>query len=143
MKQTKFLHREIPIRLSHRIEDLHQLPHDLSKSSSMQELYEMYMSSFQKLYGYKEPDNWDWEECLNYMKEVSTLKDEHANIELRVSKSISEYKKIIQYRNGYFDEDIINILGSNPLPFSAIYTISENYRNYAPIKEIISKDNLS
>ena len=109
MKQTRFLHREIPIRLSHRIEDLHQLPHDLSKSSSMQELYELYMNSFQKLYGYKEPDNWDWEECLNYMKEVSKLKDEHANIEHRVSKSISEYKKIIQYQNGYFDEDINNI----------------------------------
>ena len=35
-----------------------------------------------------------------------------------------------------FDEDILNILGSNPLPFSAIYTISEGHRDYSSIKEI-------
>ena len=38
-----------------------------------------------------------------------------------------------------FDEDILNILGSNPLPFSAIYTISESYRDYSSIKEITKK----
>ena len=31
---------------------------------------------------------------------------------------------------------ILNILGSNPLPFSAIYTISEGHRDYFSIKEI-------
>ena len=36
-----------------------------------------------------------------------------------------------------FDEDIIEILGENPLPFSAIYTISESYRDYNSIKKII------
>ena len=38
-----------------------------------------------------------------------------------------------------FDEDILNILGSNPLPFSAIYTISESHRDYPAIKEITKK----
>ena len=38
-----------------------------------------------------------------------------------------------------FDEDILNILGSNPLPFSAIYTISEPYRDYSSINEITKK----
>ena len=36
-----------------------------------------------------------------------------------------------------FDEDIIEILGENPLPFSAVYTISESYRDYNSIKKII------
>ena len=36
-----------------------------------------------------------------------------------------------------FDEDIIEILGENPLPFSAIYTISESHRDYNSIKKII------
>ena len=35
-----------------------------------------------------------------------------------------------------FDEDILNILGSNPLPFSAIYTISDKHRDYSSIKGI-------
>ncbi len=36
-----------------------------------------------------------------------------------------------------FDEDIIEILGENPLPFSAIYTISESHRDYSSIQKII------
>ena len=36
-----------------------------------------------------------------------------------------------------FDEDIIEILGENPLPFSAIYTISESYRDYNSMQKII------
>ena len=38
-----------------------------------------------------------------------------------------------------FDEDILNILGSNPLPFSAIYTIAEPHRDYSSIKKITKK----
>jgi len=38
-----------------------------------------------------------------------------------------------------FDEDIINILGENPLPFSAIYTISESNRDYKSIQKVIDE----
>lgn len=109
INHTKFLHKEIPIRLSHRIEDLHQLPHDLSKNQSMQEIYELYMNSFQKLYSYKTPKDWNWDECLDYVKEVSTLKDEHTDMELRVSNAIKDFKKEIKYTNGYFDQNIHDI----------------------------------
>ena len=37
----------------------------------------------------------------------------------------------------HFDEDIIEILGENPLPFSAVYTISESHRDYKSIQKII------
>ena len=37
-----------------------------------------------------------------------------------------------------FDEDIVDILGENPLPLSAVYTISELARNNESIKSIIS-----
>ena len=36
-----------------------------------------------------------------------------------------------------FDEDILNVLGFNPLPYSASYTISDNYRNQQSIEELI------
>jgi len=109
ISHTKFLHKEIPIRLSHRIEDLHKLPHDLSKNTSMQEIYELYMNSFQKLYSYKASEVWDWDNCLDYVEEISKLKDEHTDIELRVSNAIKDYKKEIIYPNGYFDKNIKNI----------------------------------
>ena len=37
-----------------------------------------------------------------------------------------------------FDEDIIEILGENPLPFSAVYTISELHRDYQLIQKVIN-----
>ena len=37
-----------------------------------------------------------------------------------------------------FDEDIIEILGENPLPFSAVYTISEPHRDYKSIQKVIN-----
>ena len=38
-----------------------------------------------------------------------------------------------------FDEDIINILGTNPLPYSAVYTIDKLNRNYDSINDIIKE----
>ena len=38
-----------------------------------------------------------------------------------------------------FDEDILSILGSNPLPYSSIYTISKSYRDYKSIKKLTKK----
>ena len=36
-----------------------------------------------------------------------------------------------------FDEDILNVLGFNPLPYSASYTISHDYRNPQLIEQLI------
>jgi len=38
-----------------------------------------------------------------------------------------------------FDEDILNILGSNPLPYSSVYTISKEYRSYESINQLTKK----
>ena len=38
-----------------------------------------------------------------------------------------------------FDEDIIDIIGTNPLPMSAIYDISKSFRDYDSIQKIIKK----
>ena len=38
-----------------------------------------------------------------------------------------------------FDEDILNILGSNPLPYSSVYTISKEYRSYESINKLTKK----
>jgi len=73
--------------------------------------------------------------------------------EIKESAAIKEFNKILlfdgieegvfidkkQAANIFekeFDEDILTILGSNPLPFSAIYTISESYRDYSSINKV-------
>ena len=85
-----------------------------------------------------------------YTVEVFFLED------INESEAINEFNKILLFdgiEEGVFidkkkaanifkkefDEDILNILGSNPLPFSAIYTIAESYRNYSSISGITEK----
>ena len=38
-----------------------------------------------------------------------------------------------------FDEDILDVIGSNPLPMSAVYDISKHKRNFNSIKSIINE----
>ena len=41
-----------------------------------------------------------------------------------------------------FDEDIFQLIGENPLPFSAIYTVTDIYKNSESLKEVTDELNL-
>ena len=38
-----------------------------------------------------------------------------------------------------FDENVINIIGSNPLPFSATYGVTSSYKSFSSIEGIVKK----
>jgi len=48
----------------------------------------------------------------------------------------------LQIFKNEFNEDIINIIGTNPLPMGASYGVSDNYRTYAAMNEIVNNINL-
>ena len=41
-----------------------------------------------------------------------------------------------------FDEDIFQLIGENPLPYSAIYTVTDLYKNSESLKEVTDELNL-
>ena len=41
-----------------------------------------------------------------------------------------------------FDENIFQLIGENPLPYSAIYTVSDSYKNSESLKEVTDELNL-
>ena len=96
---------------------------------------------------------------ISFQDLTSEFKDRYSievffNSDLNENKAIIEFNSILlmdQIEEGvfinksqaanifksHFDEDIIEILGENPLPFSAEYTVSEKNRNYESIQKII------
>lgn len=65
----KFIWNEIPIRISHRIDELSSLPYNLSNTSSIRELRELYTHSFHLFRMLEAPDNDETEQ-----KFIDTMK---------------------------------------------------------------------
>ena len=100
---------------------------------------------------------------MNVHSYTTELKDEYKidvyfNNEIDLSKALDVFNKILLIdgiENGSFidkdvaaeifrkefDEEIINIVGTNPLPMGGGYGISDNYRTYSQMKNIVSKIN--
>ena len=70
------------------------------------------------------------EECINSFNEILLLNGIEKGIFIDKELAAEIFKK-------NFDEDIIEVIGRNPLPMSAVYDISETSRNYKSINEII------
>jgi cell division transport system permease protein len=76
-------------------------------------------------------------ENLNEEKAISEFENILLMDQIEGGNFINKDKAADIFRNE-FDEDIVDILGENPLPLSAVYTISELARDYESIQNIIS-----
>ena len=74
---------------------------------------------------------------LNEEKAISEFENILLMDQIEGGNFINKDKAADIFKNE-FDEDIVDILGENPLPFSAVYTISELARDYESIQNIIS-----
>ncbi|GAK67320.1 alpha-ketoacid dehydrogenase kinase [Moesziomyces antarcticus] len=55
LQAGSFLHEELPIRLAHRVKELDELPHDLSKMPSIVKVKNWYAQSFEELVNFPKP----------------------------------------------------------------------------------------
>ena len=76
-------------------------------------------------------------ENLNEEKAISEFENILLMDQIEGGNFINKDKAADIFKNE-FDEDIVDILGENPLPLSAVYTISELARDYESIQNIIS-----
>ena len=98
--RNKLLHKELPIRLAHRINDLQLLPYDFLKNKTMSSIFDIYINSFDILYNYNLKEN-----DLNYINLLNQILINHENIEERMAYSIFEFKN----KNNIISNDLINI----------------------------------
>lgn len=114
-----FLHREIPVRIAHRIVQIQSFPL-YSRSSSMQNVCSWYKSAFSKIKSSPIPDTPEKEaEYANLLHEIY---DKHSSIMLTMAKALYDARKLFE-REGdrfcderdiqkFFDEFYIARIGS-------------------------------
>ena len=66
-QQSLYLYKELPIRLAQRVVELENLPYDVSKTIPMQDVYDVYLRSFDKLITHEEPNDIKKSEKLKNM----------------------------------------------------------------------------
>lgn len=89
--RTQYLYKELPIRLSHRIMELNELPYNLLKLKSMQNVYNQYIDSFKNLTDSKYPENIFQSE--EYSNVLSNMLTHHQNINHDIANSLITFNK--------------------------------------------------
>jgi pyruvate dehydrogenase kinase 2/3/4 len=115
LKGTKFVHRELPVRLAHRVVELENLPHNLSAMPSIQTVKRWYTESFKDLmelpeynldssfelekskYFTERPENLPMPEgALEYIqtitKTIELIKKRHDPTQMTIAQGIIELK---------------------------------------------------
>ena len=109
LKQGNYLYQELPIRLSHRILDLEQLPYDLLKFNSLQMVYNRYINTFECIVESKSPKN--IEDIQDFSILLQELLEQHKDINLNIAQSIIAYKKeLIREKKQNKNNDKINVI---------------------------------
>lgn len=103
IKQSKFLHEEIPIRLAHRIDNIHRLPLEMINLSSLQRVENLYLDTFETLTKCPYPNN--IENCNLFTEMCGKLKQKHKNIEKDIAKSVILYKN--RHTDKYMENKIL------------------------------------
>lgn len=103
-KHSQFLHSELPIRISKRILTLQELPYELNKYSSIQEIHDIYVNTFETLINQKKPSS--SEDCKKYLKVLLELKNRHQNTEFNIARCLSSFKR--QYHDYHQYSNIID-----------------------------------
>jgi len=90
---AQFLHSELPVRLSHRVRELENLPYGLSEMQSVGVVREMYIESVRQLIELPRPENDEEEEKFTGILE--NIKQRHNNVVSIMAKGIQELKQIV------------------------------------------------
>jgi pyruvate dehydrogenase kinase 2/3/4 len=90
---AQFLHRELPVRLAHRIKELEKLPFGLSAMPSVQLVRNMYLESFSDLIELRRPEDPLDEE--RFTRVLENIKQRHNNVVSVMAKGIQELKQAL------------------------------------------------
>lgn len=151
---AQFLKYELPIRLAHRVVELGNLPHDLSKMPSVQLVQDWYTQSFEELHQFNEspfgiPSKYSLsqgpqkyfqpEECNAYAAElqayntsfvkcIDRIKKRHAPTTQKIAMGVAELKDHWKRTNSPLYPGSYNDCGSPIIPLpTAIQSFLDNF----------------
>eukprot|EP00210_Caulerpa_lentillifera_P006044 g5776.t1 len=100
---AQFLHKELPVRLAHRIVELENLPYGLSGKPQILTVRDWYIESLLDLIKLPKPKTFD--DDLKFTDQLRSIYNRHANVVPLVAQGVSELK-----------EEIASDLGLKELP---------------------------
>eukprot|EP00242_Pyramimonas_sp_CCMP2087_P014080 CAMPEP_0198213292 /NCGR_PEP_ID=MMETSP1445-20131203/28784_1 /TAXON_ID=36898 /ORGANISM="Pyramimonas sp., Strain CCMP2087" /LENGTH=386 /DNA_ID=CAMNT_0043887917 /DNA_START=397 /DNA_END=1557 /DNA_ORIENTATION=- len=88
---ARFLHKELPVRLAHRVAELENLPHGLSEKKRVLKVRDMYVESFKELREF--PAIHDMVDEVKFTTLLSKIYERHANVVPLLALGVAELKK--------------------------------------------------
>ncbi|XP_063286874.1 branched-chain alpha-ketoacid dehydrogenase kinase isoform X2 [Pelobates fuscus] len=101
LKSARYLHKELPVRIAHRIKGFRSLPFIIGCNPTILHVHELYIRAFQKLSEF--PSITDHETESQYCKLVRQLLDDHKDVVTQLAEGLRESRKHIQ------DEKLIRL----------------------------------
>eukprot|EP00775_Hariotina_reticulata_P011444 gene11444-11590_t len=93
---SQFLHKELPVRLAHRVAELENLPYGLSSKSSILKVRDWYVESFKELRSF--PLIRDASDELRFTELLRHIYRRHANVVPVMAKGVAELKRELSER---------------------------------------------
>ncbi|KAK3276200.1 [Pyruvate dehydrogenase (acetyl-transferring)] kinase isozyme 3, mitochondrial [Cymbomonas tetramitiformis] len=88
---AQFLHKELPIRLAHRVAELENLPHGLSAKSQVMQVRDWYVESFKELRQFRKiVDRSDESDFVRILKRIY---ERHSNVVPMMAMGVAELKR--------------------------------------------------
>ncbi|KAF5831855.1 mitochondrial branched-chain alpha-ketoacid dehydrogenase kinase-domain-containing protein [Dunaliella salina] len=87
---AQFLHKELPVRLAHRVAELENLPYGLSAKSSILKVRDWYVDSFKELRQF--PPITNAQDEANFTMLLRSIYRRHANVVPVMAKGVSELR---------------------------------------------------
>lgn len=93
LQSAQYLHRELPVRVAHRIKSFHSLPFIIGCNPIILSVHDLYIKSFKQLYNFRPIKNRD--DVNEYASLLKRLLDEHRNVVSDISKGFRQCSKHI------------------------------------------------
>ncbi|KAG8543291.1 hypothetical protein GDO81_025015 [Engystomops pustulosus] len=94
LKSARYLHKELPVRIAHRIKGFRSLPFIIGCNPTILHVHELYIRAFQKLSDF--PAITDHEVESQYCKLLRQLLDDHKDVVTQLAEGLRESRKHIQ-----------------------------------------------
>ncbi len=90
---AQFLHQELPVRLSHRVQELESLPCGLSEMPAVCHVKGMYIDSVRELIAFQRPETQELE--LAFTQTLDRIKRRHKSVVSNLAQGIIELKETL------------------------------------------------
>uniref|UniRef100_F7EDQ5 Protein-serine/threonine kinase n=1 Tax=Xenopus tropicalis TaxID=8364 RepID=F7EDQ5_XENTR len=94
LKSARYLYKELPVRISHRIKGFRSLPFIIGCNPTILHVHELYIRAFQKLSEFPPISNHETES--QYCKLLRQLLDDHKDVVTQLAEGMRESRKHIQ-----------------------------------------------